>query len=227
MRRESLHAQATDHLRDMIVEGELEAGERISEQALCEELGISRTPLREALKVLASEGLVELLPNRGARVTRPTPGEVGELFEVIASLEGLAAELACMRIASADLRQLEEMHRRMLELHREGRRHDYFELNHKAHQLIVTLAGNGILASTHERLMARARRSRYMAILSTERWNEAVREHVELMEAFAARDPARAAAIWRRHVGRTGEVVQKALEAGAQPEGPRRFYADE
>jgi DNA-binding GntR family transcriptional regulator len=226
VRRQSLHAQAIDQLRDMIVEGELAPGARIGESELCAQLGISRTPLREALKVLASEGLVELLPHRGARVTQVTAEQVGELFEVIAGLEGLAAELAVGRMIERDLERLRGMHDRMAQCHAEQRRHDYFRLNHKMHQLIVALAGNGVLAATHEQLMVRARRSRYMAILSLERWDEAMTEHVELMDALTRRDPEGAGAIWRRHVARTGEVVRAALESGGPPGGPRRLYEE-
>jgi DNA-binding GntR family transcriptional regulator len=226
LNRESLHAQAIDRLRDMIVEGELAPGARVIEGDLCEQLAISRTPLREALKVLASEGLIELLPHRGARVTEVTAAEVGELFEVIAGLEGLAAELATLRMSERDLQRLRGMHERLQRFHAARRRHDYFRVNHKIHHLIVALAGNGILTTTHERLLARARRGRYLAILSERRWDEAMHEHVELMAAFEARNAAQAGVIWRRHTARTGEVVQAALENGERSEGVRRLYEE-
>src|SRR5689334_15276811 len=93
--RGSLHERVIAGLRDMIVEGELAAGARIPERVLCERFAVSRTPLREALKALASEGLVELLPNRGARVTRLTEQDVEDMFQVMASLEALSGTLAC------------------------------------------------------------------------------------------------------------------------------------
>jgi DNA-binding GntR family transcriptional regulator len=226
LNRESLHAQAIDRLRDMIVEGELAPGARVIEADLCEQLAISRTPLREALKVLASEGLLELLPHRGARVTEVTAHEVGALFEVIAGLEGLAAELAAQRMSERDLERLRTMHERLQRYHTARRRHDYFRVNHKIHQLIVGLAGNGILTATHDRLLALARRGRYLAILSNERWDEAMREHVELMAALEAGDAARAGIIWRQHTARTGEVVRAALETGEWSRGPRRLYEE-
>jgi DNA-binding GntR family transcriptional regulator len=226
LHRESLHAQAIDRLRDMIVEGELAPGARVIEADLCEQLGISRTPLREALKVLASEGLVELLPHRGARVTEVRAHDIGALFEVIAGLEGLAAELAAQRMSERDLERLRTMHERLQRYHAARRRHDYFRINHKIHHLIVVLAGNGILTATHERLLAQARRGRYLAILSEARWDEAMREHVELMAALEERDAARASRIWRRHTARTGEVVRAALETGERSGGPRRLYEE-
>jgi DNA-binding GntR family transcriptional regulator len=224
--RQSLHAQAVDRLRDMIVEGELASGSRIVEAALCEALDISRTPLREALKVLAAEGLIELLPHRGARVTVVTAAEAGDLFEVIASLEGLAAELATSRMTAADLERLEALHLRMEQHHAARRRHDYFQLNHETHRLIVALSGNAVLAVTHERLLVRARRARYLAILSQERWDEAMREHHEIMVVFRARDSARAGALWRRHVQRTGEVVKRTLNPARGDGGRPPLYDD-
>lgn len=222
--RQSLHAQAVDRLRDMIVEGELASGSRIVEGDLCEALDISRTPLREALKVLAAEGLIELLPRRGARVTEVTAKEAGDLFEVIASLEALAAELTATRRTERDLERLEALHRRMEKYHAERRRHHYFQLNHEIHQMIVSLSGNDVLVATHERLMVQARRSRYMAILSRERWDEAMREHVEFMAAVRSQDGVRAGAIWRRHVQRTGEVVEQTLNPARATAGRPPLY---
>ena len=103
------------------------------------------------------------------------------------------------------------MHSRLVEWHAEAHRHEYFELNQRIHRAVVALSGNRILAETHARLLARARRSRYQAILSDARWAESVAEHGALMGAFARRDGGAAAEIWRRHVLRTGEVVAESL----------------
>src|SRR5919202_3288251 len=100
--RGSLHERLVGALRDLIIEGELEAGARVPERLLCERFGVSRTPLREALKALASEGLVELLPNRGARVTRLTPEDVEDMFQVMGALEALSGTLACGRITEPE-----------------------------------------------------------------------------------------------------------------------------
>src|ERR1700738_2048711 len=93
--RISLHDETVSRLRAMILEGELLPGSRIAERELCDRFGISRTPLREALKVLAAEGLVELLPHRGARVSRLSDHELRDAFEIVSALEALAGELAC------------------------------------------------------------------------------------------------------------------------------------
>jgi DNA-binding GntR family transcriptional regulator len=174
---------------------------------------ISRTPLREALKVLASEGLVELLPNRGARVARMTAREVVELFEVASGLECMAAELAAQRATEKELAELRRVHESMLRYYRAGRRSDYFRLNQRIHNSIIALAKNDVLTESHQGLMTRIRRARYQAIMSQERWDESVREHEELLAALEARDGPRAGTVLRAHVLETGEVVRPAAES--------------
>lgn len=211
--RWSLHQEVTDRLRDMIVEGELVPGERIAEGQLCEEFGVSRTPLREALKVLASEGLVEPIPNRGSRVTPITPEEVEELFEVVSGIERLAGELTAARASDKDLSRLRDMQERMEGHHRSGKRREYYRINEQVHRAVVALADNSVLKATHDTLMMRVRRARYLAILSQDRWDESVREHIAILEALEARDSARTGELIRQHVRRTGEVVRGSLEA--------------
>ena len=203
----SLHTQTTDRLRELVVEGDFEPGARLVEADICRRLKVSRTPLREALKVLAGEGLIDLQPNRGARVARMSAGGIADLFEVIAHLEGLAAEICCKRMSPHDRLELEAMHVRMMEWHAAGRRHDYFEINDLIHRAIVARAGNRILTATHEQLIARARRMRYQALHASGRWDQSVAEHVAVMDAFARRDAKAAGRIWRRHVLSTGDLI--------------------
>ena len=105
-----LHEAVVDRLRDMIVQGELEPGTKLNERVLCTVLGRSRTPLREALKFLASEGLVELLPNRGAIVAKLDPERIKQIFAVMGALEGLAGELACRHASDADINEIRALH---------------------------------------------------------------------------------------------------------------------
>jgi DNA-binding GntR family transcriptional regulator len=178
-------------LRDMIVDGRLKPDERIPERVLCEILEISRTPLREALKVLAAEGLVELLPNRGARVRRLTEAEVRSLFEVMAALEHLAGELAAARVSDADLAEIEALHFRMYQHYMRQELAEYFALNQAIHERIVAAAGNDVLRATYLSLAGRIRRARYAAnVRNRERWAEAMREHESLLDALRRRDGA-------------------------------------
>lgn len=215
LRAPSLHLGVADRLRSMILEGELDPGAHLVEASLCKLLKVSRTPLREALKVLATEELVEFSPHRGARITILSAQEARELFETIAGLESLAAELAAARMSAEALEELNALHAAMRGHFDRNERPEYFALNSRIHQGIVTQAGNSVLKSTHERLMYRASRGRYMAILSPGRWVQAMEEHEAVMEAFRQRDSAAAARIWRVHLSHTGEEVEHRLNADA------------
>lgn len=174
----------------MIVEGPFAGGHRLVEAELCRKFGVSRTPLREALKVLAGEGLIELQPNRGARVSELSAAETVSLFAVVAELEALAASLTCKHISPANLARLELLHREMLARRTEENLHQYFALNEQIHNAIVALSGNCVLASTHQRLLARARRGRFQALHMSGRWDTSIAEHEALMDALRRRKPA-------------------------------------
>jgi len=198
--RRPLHEEAADRLRDMILEGELAPGERIIEQSLCDRLGLSRTPLREAIKTLTAEGLIALQPNRGATVASLSLEDIEDTFRVIGVLEALAGELACTRLRDDDIAEIRVLHYQMA-LHRtRGQRLDYFKLNQRIHERIVELSGNKVLMETHQRLGGRIRRHRFAANLAPERWDQAIREHEEMLEALTERDGKRLAEILRRHL---------------------------
>jgi DNA-binding GntR family transcriptional regulator len=207
-----LHESATDRLRDMIVAGDLAPGARLNERVLCGELGISRTPLREALRMLASEGLVELLPNRGAVVTALTLDRIREIFAVMAVLEALAGELACRNITPAQLNELRALHYQMLAHHARGELAAYFRCNQEIHAKIAEASGNATLAATYRNLNAHVRRARYMANLSQVRWDKAVEEHEAMLEALARRDGARLQLLLREHLGNKMVAVLAALD---------------
>lgn len=208
-----LHEDATSTLRDLIVRGELTPGQKLNERVLCERLGVSRTPLREALKTLASEGLVALLPNRGAMVTPLTLDIVREVFEVLGALEALAGELACRNITDAQLAEIRALHYEMLAAHARGDLDQYFADNQAIHFAIVAASGNATLAATYRNLNANVRRARYMANLSRTRWDKAVAEHEEMLAALAARDGARLQRLLVDHLGAKMVAVLSALHA--------------
>ncbi len=211
--RQSLHEAVTGRIRDMIVEGAYPPGSRLPERVLCETLGISRTPLREALKVLASEGLLEIAPNRGARVAGLTADDVDELFPVMGALEALAGELACARITETELAEIRALHYQMVLHHARGERPDYFGLNQKIHENIQEAARNPTLTAAYNNLSGRIRRARYTANISADRWAQAVAEHEEMLEALADRDGSRLAEILKRHLHNKCETVKAALAA--------------
>jgi DNA-binding GntR family transcriptional regulator len=211
-----LHETVVDRLRDMIVHGELEAGTKLNERVLCETLGSSRTPLREALKYLAFEGLVRLLPNRGAIVAPLEAGRVKQTFAVMGALEALAGELAC-RIASDEaINEIRALHYQMLAHHARGELADYFRCNQEIHAKLVQASGNEPLAEIYRSLNANVRRARYMANYSRERWDEAVEEHEEMLRALTQRDGAALQRILREHLANKLVLVMEALgEPGA------------
>ncbi|HEV2510981.1 GntR family transcriptional regulator [Bosea sp. (in: a-proteobacteria)] len=185
----SLHEGLLVALRDFIVEGNLADGVRVPERALCERFNISRTPLREALKVLAAEGLIELLPNRGARVRELSPEDVCELFDVMGGLEALAGRLACERISEVEFAEIERIHHDMYRFYLRRDMHGYFHCNQAIHQMIVAAAGNATLAATYASVAGRIRRVRYSANLAKDRdrLGEAMREHEAILDALRRR----------------------------------------
>jgi DNA-binding GntR family transcriptional regulator len=182
----SLHGEVVSRLRDYIVEGNLAEGGRVPERELCEMFGISRTPLREALKVLASEGLLELLPNRGARVRELSPQDLEDLFDVMGGLEALAGRLACETITDNEIVEVERLHYEMYRCYLGRDLHGYFLHNQLIHQAIVTAARNAVLSATYASFAGRLRRVRYAANLDRkrDRWSEAMREHEAILDAL-------------------------------------------
>jgi DNA-binding GntR family transcriptional regulator len=214
--RHSLDQSIAHHLRESIIRGEIAPGTRLNLPELAIGLGVSTTPLREALKILAEEQIVEWTPGRGARVAPIRIDETEALFEVIASLEALAAEKAATRATASEIAELETVHARMRGHFDAGERSLYFELNTQIHERVLALADNAVLCAAHARLQVRARRGRYLAIADAARWREAMGEHEELMQAMRGRDGARAHEVWRLHLVQTGAAVRR-IQSGETP----------
>jgi DNA-binding GntR family transcriptional regulator len=205
-----LHTEVVGGIRTMLLEGEIPPGARIPERELCEKLQISRTPLREALKVLAAEGLVQLLPNRGSRAARLTDKDLRDLFEVCQGLEALAGELACERISEAQIGKIEAAHIDMVRHHREGDLVRYYRCNRFIHEAIVTAADNPVLGSLYESVTARIRRARYVTPMTPERWALAVQEHEAILNMLKRRDGFGLSHILRTHLRHKREEVIRA-----------------
>ena len=211
IKRPSLHEELIDRLRTMIVEGVLTAGEKVPERALCDKLGVSRTPMREALKVLAADGLLTLEPNRGARVRAITLDDLEEVFPLMGALEALAGELACANITVAQMTELRKTHELMLECFHASDLSGYFRHNQRIHEIIMQAAGNATLSSMVQSLAVRVRRARYLANMSSERWQQAVAEHEEIIMALDVRDGQRLGAILKRHLANKFATVRQWL----------------
>jgi DNA-binding GntR family transcriptional regulator len=215
IRPRPLHEQAIDRLRELIVQGKLPPGVRLNERMLCERLGISRTPLREAIKLLASEGLVRLLPHRGAQVAPLDAHRLTETLQVLGAMEALAGELACRHASAKALADIRALHEDMLARHARRDLAGYFRHNQAIHLKIVEASGNGVLAATYRQLNANVLRARYMANLFHERWDQAVREHEEMLAALEARDAARLTKLLREHLAQKLTAVLTAVEKAA------------
>lgn len=215
--RRSLHAELTERLEEMIVAGALAPGAKVPERALCERFGVSRTPMREALKVLAAEGLVTLAPNRGAWVTAVTLDELEQVFPVMGALEALSGELACARVTDAEIDAVQALHDEMLGHFHERRLPAYFRVNQAIHGAILQAARNPTLTAQHRGLAARVRRARHLANLTEARWRQATEEHEAMMAALRARDGARLAAVLKTHLANKFDSVRGWLGGEARP----------
>ena len=205
-----LHDEVVARVRHMILDGEIPPGARIPERELCAKLKISRTPLREALKVLGAEGLVLLLPNRGSRAAKVTTKDLENLFEICQGLEALAGELACERISDAEFTAIGELHDAMTKNFQAGDLAQYYRCNRLIHEAIVQASHNPALVGLYETVTARIRRARYVTPMSGERWKAAMREHEAILNALARRDGFGLAHILRTHLRTKREEVVRA-----------------
>ncbi|MEX1082327.1 MAG: GntR family transcriptional regulator [Halofilum sp. (in: g-proteobacteria)] len=218
--RNSLHTEVVTQVRDMIVRGDIAPGERLREREICEQLGISRTPLREALKVLAAENMVELLPNRGAQVTQPTVEEIEELFEILAVLEALAGELACVRMTEAEISHTRELHDSMLGRYEEGDRLEYFKFNQQIHEHIMRGSRNSNLQAIYATISGRVRHTRYVSSLTGARWQQAMGEHCAMIRALENRDSPHMFHVLREHLRNKAEAAKVAMIREAETRQP-------
>ena len=200
--RTSLHGEVTARLRDLIVEGRLAPSERIQELEVAKALGVSRTPVREALKVLASEGLVELLPLRGAVVKAFTPKDAQDMLAMIGLLEDYAGRAACAA-SNDEIAAITALHARMRHHFEKRERPEYFVLNQRIHNAIVDAAHNATLSALHVNVRARMRRIRYIGNHAPDNWNAAMAEHEEMMLALNARDGERMGRAMATHMANT------------------------
>ncbi len=206
--RPTLHEEVATRLRDMILIGRLGPGVVIPEMPLCEELGISRTPLREALKVLASENLVELQQGRGAVVIQPSADDVKGTLYAIGAIEGACALLACESISARELQQIKQLHAKMVHAHKADERLKYFELNQKIHERIVLASRNPFLINLHSKLTLRVRRIRFLGKQEIAWWDQAVLEHEDILALLVKRNGCALAEALRQHMYTTWNDVE-------------------
>ena len=217
--RRALHEQVAQRLRQMLVENRIPPGAKLNERELSEVLQVSRTPLREAIRMLAAEGLVELLPNRGAIALALSEEDVLNTFEVMAGLEAMSGELAAERIQDAELAEIRALHFEMLAAYTRRDLPAYYGLNARIHSAINAAAKNPVLTHTYNQVNARLQALRFRSNQDGEKWKTAVQEHDRMVDALAARDPQAMRAVLVSHLKNKRDVVVeqlRAAQAGAE-----------
>jgi DNA-binding GntR family transcriptional regulator len=210
----SLHDEVAARLRDLIFSGALLPGAFIDEVAIAQQLEISRTPLREALKVLAAEGLVRHEQRRGCFVNQVTEQDLDEIFPVIALLEGRCAFEAARNATPADLAALETLHERLNKHASAGRITLYYEANFAIHEAIITLANNRWLAQVIADLRKILKLARLQQLHAPGRLQQSLSEHMAVFAALKARDPEGAEAAMKTHLTRQREALRELARSG-------------
>jgi len=209
--RPTLHNVVISRIRDMIIEGQLPVGVRVHEGQLGLQLGVSRTPLREALKALATEGLVELIPGRGAIVRKLTVKDARDMLDVLISLEKLAGPMTCQNASDEEIRAVRRLHDEMLSFFAARDRLQYFKRNQQIHSALISLSGNESLALVHDILQSRMKRIRFIGDQKDESWSAAMDEHEEMIAALEARDGVRLASAMVDHLEQSWVRIHKEI----------------
>jgi len=205
-----LHDEVAARLRDLIRSGELEPKSRINELELAERFQISRTPLREAIKILATEGLLELVPDRGATVVSISELELDEMLEVVAGLEAIAAELACRSITDEEIAAIEAKHKTMIEAWKREDNTAYFTINREIHEDIIRATRNAVLQAIYENVSGRIQRARYAAHKTPAQWKKAVDEHAQMLKLLKRRAGDELSLLMRNHIRGKKPVIAAA-----------------
>lgn len=211
--RRSLQDEIASRLRSEIVEGVWPPGSRLQERVLCERYGVSRSPLRETFQIMAKEGLLELLPGRGAVVTRPTMTDAVENAEVLTALESLAISLACRRASDQQLDHVRRLHAQMRECNEQHDIARYYELNNSVHRAIVAASNNAALIAVHDGVQRHITRLQNLSGALEAVTDNSFREHEEFVEALLARDAEKACRALESHLGSTVEKIKDRIIA--------------
>ncbi len=193
----SLHDELLDRLRQMIISGQFIPGEKIPERSLCEQFAVSRTPLREALKVLAAEGLVQLAPNRGAVVAILSPAELEECLPITAAIEALTGELACENITDIEIEEIATLHSEMVSKYDSGDMPGFVDANQQIHERILSASRNSLLKGIYETLFFRIGWRRLILSLPREKIAKFLADHERMLLALKARNGEKLSLILR------------------------------
>jgi DNA-binding GntR family transcriptional regulator len=202
-----LRKQVYDYVLRLMLTGQLNPGEKILEERLSRELGVSRTPIREALRLLESDGYIQVTARRGAVVAAISAQEVKDVFDVVSALEGRAVLLACPLLDDAKLKRLRELNGILREIAAKGDIVKYLNVNHSFHALILNACPNALLLEQIGKFRNRVERFRMLSLSAPARLEHSVDEHEAIIEALAARQGARSKALQERHVLNAAEAI--------------------
>jgi DNA-binding GntR family transcriptional regulator len=203
-----LYEDVADRLREQIFSKELAPGSWLDEQNLAKQFGISRTPMREAIKVLASEGLITIKMRRGAYVTEVARKDLEQIFAILSLLEGEAAREAAAKASEEELNQLDYWHHRLEKAAADRDIEQFFEINGKFHELIREIAGNRWMNGVIEDLRKVLKLHRRDSLTSTGRLQNSLIEHRAILNALLKRDQAAAENIMRKHMAQGLEALR-------------------
>lgn len=212
--RVALHDQVVARLRTLLIEGRIAPGAKLNERELSALLRVSRTPLREAIKLLASEGMVDLLPNRGAVAVKLTETDILNTFEVLAELEAMSGELAAKRMTEGELAEVRAMHFEMLASFTRHDLSNYYRLNALIHAAINRAARNPVLTSTYQSINARVQSLRFRTNQNEAKWSRAMQEHEVMIQALQARDGGAMRQVMVKHLLHKRDTIVDLLRSG-------------
>ncbi len=210
--RQRLADQIADILREQMLTGALRPGDPIHERDTSEAIGVSRTPLREAILILEAEGLVETSPARSPIVADPSLADLSDLLLVLATLEGLAGELTCAKASDAQIAAIRTLYQRMVDTNDDPDTVAFFRTDMAFHRAIVEATGNQALIKTHQQYNARLWRARYMSSRSRMGRIETMRDHADMIRHLEARDAVATAEVLRRHLMQAIANITRILE---------------
>ena len=221
IRTKTLHQEIVAQIQEMIHKGILVKGQKIDEKRLCESMGVSRTPVREALRLLKSEGLIDLIPHKGAYVSQPCIEEINDMFEVMSVLEGTCARLAATNMKEKDFKRIESLHEELDEHYRNRDYEAYLKRNYVFHVFVQELAGNKVLNDVINGLRQKIQLYRQKQLYQPERFEQSIQEHRDLLEAFRKKDPSSAESLMKHHLlmqckALVGLYAHKGIKEGKQ-----------
>ena len=224
VRSAPMHDQILPHLRKDIVEKRWKSGDRLSEPLLCKQFGVSRTPLRQALKTLQAEGLVRLVPHVGAVVTDPSITEIAETMDILIGLEQLAATRVAQSNDQDVHRSIEHIYADMRLAAQHGDPSGYYELNNNFHRSIVRGTGNQSLVDLHEKIMWHVHRERHRANVVEPVTVESAESHKEIVSAILEHRAEDAGRAMRQHLEnvRSLMLATRMAEQGSPAQGSAR-----